>query len=196
MDEAVGAAIEAYDGATFIDKSIDNRYKFQDVVKDSDGNALAVVVGRKRDFARIGNLVVVKRSSLIIRLDDNLDEDQQVPDSLKLSMKDALAEADTVKGSKAYQKYLDEYIQSIAASTIEPVLAAQIGERPSWIAPTATSYYCKATDRQFPEYKIGRGDTGRLRTEVSNVERERASRPARVFAGSAAVGSRPYSLQP
>lgn len=201
MDEAISSALEAYEDTTFLGKSDNNRYKFQRAVMSPEGSVLAVVVSRKRNYAVTGNLLIVKRSSLVIRLDDELDEDQQAPEDLKVAMNDALAAARVIEGqtggdADAYQEFLDDRVRAVAADTIEQALALQAGERPSWLTPTATSYYCKAVDRELPRYRFDHGDHVKPDREILTSAEEQASESVRGYLGSAAVGSRPYSLQP
>lgn len=161
MDTAVNFAIEEFDtNADFRERSAHRRYKFHRADLDGNDNLRALVVSRKRDVALLKDqLLVVKRSTLVLRFDDELGDDQQFHPQftslIKAAMHDAKTEPPRTGEDKddAYRRCVNDAINAAAPEYIEPMLALASIDKPDCIAPTATSYYCKAVNRAELTYQ-------------------------------------------
>lgn len=155
METELYSAIDAYDSnAQYRDRGARRRYKFQRLELDENGQPLAMVVTRKRDVAFMRRkLLVVKRSSLIVRFDDNTEDYRQmtalaeyVHRSHQKATSLPLKEGESQ--DEAFQNRMNEAVAELAPQLIEAPLSLRPADRPDWLAPTTTSYYCKSLERK------------------------------------------------
>lgn len=127
------------ENAEFTAPGHEPRYKFYR--PDSPENPQFITLSRKRNFAYLpeNDLEVIKRSQLVVRLDDEgLSPEQQIPRDVKQRIKQGLAKKEDMND---------------VISELGPDIEQAIYSHSEWIAPTATIYYCKKPNGQELEYQ-------------------------------------------
>lgn len=176
MEEFVTWAIKSYGAEAWWTDG--GNYRYGTISPNDTNNPKAVMFMRKNDVATIrGNWSVVRKSGFVIRLDGELSEDEQPPEQLRRSITGGLHASDS---HNQRQQAIEAGLKAAAsANIIEAALAKPPEERPAWLVPTVTSYYCKnlaveakraaeveTVTEPVPEAlreSIGQGATGHLR---------------------------------
>lgn len=132
MDTVVNTSINELDpNARWRGRGANPRHKLMRATRED--NPRAIILTRKRDVASMWNrTLVVKRSSLVLRFDDEV----SVPRQLQLAAKTwvSLAKQRDAKDS------MDMAAKAVGGF-VEEALALPYNQRPEWLLPTATSYY-------------------------------------------------------
>lgn len=140
VEQKLQEEISLFDeNAEFTAPGYEPRYKFYRA--NNQQNPQFITLSRKRNFAYLpeDDLEIIKRSQLVVRLDEEgLTPEQQIPSEVKQRIKQGLAKKEDI----------NEVI-----SELGPNIEQAIYDHSEWIAPTGTLYYCKKANGQELEYR-------------------------------------------